>query len=60
MTSISWQRKAEQQDLQCKWHRIYTRQSSNKLIAACMAVIALRRKDRTEFFGTGQAQTENA
>ena len=25
-------------------------------IAACMAVIALRRKDRTEFFGTGQAQ----
>lgn len=29
-------------------------------IAACMAVIALRRKDRTEFFGTGQAQTENA
>ena len=25
-------------------------------IAACMAIIALRRKDRTEFFGTGQAQ----
>ena len=25
-------------------------------IAACMAIIALRRKDRTEFFGTGKAQ----
>jgi hypothetical protein len=25
-------KKTEQQDLQCKWHRIYTQQSSNKLI----------------------------
>ena len=69
MTSISWQRKIEQQDLRCPSHVCHRHPDAQvrrrccvhycgiiSAIAACMAVIALRRKDRTEFFCTGQAQ----
>ena len=64
MTSISWQRKTEQQDLRCPARVCHRHPDAQVRRRCCVhhcgilpgAVAVLRRKDRTEFFGTGQAQ----